>query len=61
MSTDTDGLRVFPHELRAGDRVRLADGREWAVAGPPETYQGGKMVRVRLRKPGDATVLDVEY
>jgi hypothetical protein len=31
------------------------------VADPPETYQDGKMVRVRVRKPGDTSVTDVEH
>jgi hypothetical protein len=54
-------LHVFTFGLRPGDRVTRADGDEWDVADPPETYQGGKMVRVRLRKPGDTSVTDVEY
>jgi hypothetical protein len=54
-------LHVFTFGLRPGDRITRADAREWEVADPPETYQGGKMVRVRLRRPGDTTVTDVEY
>jgi hypothetical protein len=57
---DTDGLRVFPHELRTGDRVNVG-GTEWEVAGTPSGYLKGKMVTVRLRKPGDAAVRDVEH
>jgi hypothetical protein len=45
-------LRVFPFELRPGDRVTLADGCEWEVVALPSGYQKGKMATVRLRKPG---------
>jgi hypothetical protein len=48
---DSGGLRVFPHELRAGDRVTVA-GTDWEVAGTPSAYLKGKMLTVRLRKPG---------
>ena len=57
----TEELRVFPFELRPGDRVTLADGREWEVAALPSGYQKGKMVTVRLRKLGDPSVTDVEH
>jgi hypothetical protein len=53
-----DVLRVFPLELRPGDRVK--DG-EWEVAALPTSYQKGKMVTVRLQKPGDSSVTDVEH
>jgi hypothetical protein len=45
-------LRVFPHELRPGDRVTV-NGQEWEVAAAPAVYLQGKMQTVRLRKPGD--------
>jgi hypothetical protein len=54
---DTDGLRVFPHELRAGDRVTVG-GTEWEVAATPTGYLKGKMVIVKLRKPGHPTMTD---
>jgi hypothetical protein len=56
----SDELRVFPHELRAGDRVTVA-GTEWEVAATPTAYLKGKMLTVRLRKPGDPTVTNVEH
>jgi hypothetical protein len=36
-TADTDGLRVFPHEFRAGDRVTVG-GTEWEVAATPSGY-----------------------
>jgi hypothetical protein len=57
--SDSDGLRVFPHELRAGDRMTVG-GTEWEVAATPSGYLKGKMVTVRLRKPGEPTVTNVE-
>ena len=48
-------LRVFPFELRAGDLVTV-DEREWEVAGRPAGYRQGKLVEVRLQKPGDPSV-----
>jgi hypothetical protein len=48
-------LRVFPFELHLGDLVNV-DGREWQVAGRPAGYRQGKLVQVRLRKPGDPSV-----
>jgi hypothetical protein len=57
----SEELRVFPFELRPGDRVTLADGREWEVAALPSGYQKGKMVTVRLRRLGDPSVTDVEH
>jgi hypothetical protein len=59
-AADTDGLRVFPHELRAGDHVTVG-GTEWEVVATPTGYLKGKMVIVKLRKPGDAAVRDVEH
>lgn len=52
--------RVLAFQLRPGDRVAVA-GQEWEVAERPETYQGGKMVRVRFRKPGDAAVTEEHH
>jgi hypothetical protein len=59
-TADTDGLRVFPHELRAGDRVTVA-GTAWEVAATPTGHLKGKMLTVRLRKPGEPTVTGVEH
>jgi hypothetical protein len=59
-AADADGLRVFPHELGIGDRVTVG-GTEWEVAATPTGYLKGKMVTVRLRKPGEPTVTDVEH
>ena len=56
----SDGLRVFPHELRTGDRVSVG-GTEWEVTATPSGYLKGKMVTVRLQKPGDSTVTNVEH
>jgi hypothetical protein len=53
-------LRVFPHELRPGDRVTV-NGQEWEVAAAPAVYLQGKMQTVRLRKPGDPSVTNVEH
>jgi hypothetical protein len=55
-----DELRVFPFELRAGDLVN-ADGREWQVVGHPSVYRQGKMVEVRLQKPGNESVTMAEH
>jgi hypothetical protein len=46
-------IRVFPHELRPGDRVVLEDGQQWEVADHPEVFKQGKAQRVNLRRPGD--------
>jgi hypothetical protein len=36
-------------------------GTEWEVAGTPTGYLKGKMVTVKLRKPGEPTVTNVEH
>jgi hypothetical protein len=59
--TPPDELRVFPFELRAGDRVTDPEGREWELTGRPAAYRQGKMVSVRLQKPGEPNVIDVQY
>ena len=51
---------MFPFELRAGDLVNV-DGQEWEVAGHPAGYRQGKMVEVRLQKPGDPSVKSGEH
>jgi hypothetical protein len=56
----SEELSLFPFELRPGDLVNV-DGREWQVAGHPAVYRQGKMIEVRLRKPGDPSVTDVEH
>jgi hypothetical protein len=53
-------LRLFPFELRPGDLVNVG-GRQWEVAGHPAVYRQGKMLEVRLRKPGDPSVTAVEH
>ena len=53
-------LRVFPFELRPGDLVNV-DSREWEVAGHPAGYRQGKMIEVRLQKPGDPSVTRAEH
>jgi hypothetical protein len=55
-----DELRVFPFELPPGDLVNV-DGREWEVAGHPAVYRQGKMIEVRLHKPGDRSVVRAEH
>jgi hypothetical protein len=54
-------MRVFPFELRAGDRVVDPEGRDWEVTGRPAAYRQGKMVAVRLQKLGEPSVIDVQY
>jgi hypothetical protein len=55
-----DKLRVFPFELRPGDLVN-AHGIEWQVASHPTLYRLGKMVEVRLQKPGDPSLTSAEH
>jgi hypothetical protein len=59
--TPPDELRVFPFELRAGDRWIDPEGREWEVAGRPAAYRQGKMISVRLQKPGEPNVIDEQH
>jgi hypothetical protein len=40
-------LRVFPFELRAGDRWTDPEGREWQVTGRPAAYRQGQLIAVR--------------
>jgi PAS domain S-box-containing protein len=56
-----DELRVFPFELRTGDRVTDPEGREWEVTGRRASYRQGKMVSVQLQKPGEPNLIDVQY
>jgi hypothetical protein len=37
------------------------EGREWEVTGRPTAYKQGKMTSVRLQKPGEPSVIDVQY
>jgi hypothetical protein len=60
-ATPADELRVFPFELRAGDPVTDPEGREWEVTGRPAAYRQGKMVAVRLQKPGEPNVIDEQH
>jgi hypothetical protein len=53
-------LRVFPFELRPGDLVNV-HGIEWQVASHPTVYRLGKMVEVRLQKPGDPNLTSAEH
>jgi hypothetical protein len=53
-------LSVFPFELHRGDLVNV-EGGEWEVAGRPAGYRQGKLVEVRLQKPGDPSVTRVEH
>jgi hypothetical protein len=56
-----DEVRVFPFELRSGDRWTYPEGREREVTGRPTAYKQGKMTSVRLQKPGEPSVIDVQY
>jgi hypothetical protein len=60
-STPPYELRIFPFELHAGDRLTDREGGEWEVTGRPAAYRQGKMVSVRLQKPGEPSVIDVQY
>jgi hypothetical protein len=44
-------LRVFPHELRAGDRVTVG-GTEWEVAATPSGYLKGRWSPSGSGSPG---------
>jgi hypothetical protein len=37
------------------------DDREWQVASRPAGYRQGKLVEVRLQKPGDPSVTRAEH
>jgi hypothetical protein len=50
-------LRVFPHELRPGDRVLDDEPHEWEVVALPAAYRKGKILAVRMQKPGDPSVM----
>jgi hypothetical protein len=54
-------LVTVPFELRSGDRWTDPEGREWEVTGRPTAYKQGKMTSVRLQKPGEPNVIDVQY
>jgi len=45
----SDGLAVFPHQLRRGDRYTDGSGQVWIVAGPPTGLRHGKVMVVRFR------------
>jgi hypothetical protein len=50
---DAAPLTVLPHQLRAGDRVLDEPGHDWEIIGHPSAYRQGKMVAVKMQKPGD--------
>jgi hypothetical protein len=53
-------LQLFPHELRPGDRLMIGD-QAWEVADNPASYRMGKMLEVRLHKPGDPSAMTTEH
>jgi hypothetical protein len=53
-------LRLFPHELRPGDLVNV-HGVDWQASSHPAVYRMGKMVEVRLHKPGDPSLTSAEH
>jgi hypothetical protein len=56
-----DEVRVFPFELRPGDRWTDPTGRDWEVTGRPSAYRQGKMIAVRLQKPGEPSVVEEQH
>src|SRR5262245_4178554 len=50
----SDGLTVFPHQLRRGDRYADGSGQVWIVAGPPTGLRHGKVMVVRFRTTDDS-------
>jgi hypothetical protein len=57
----TDELHLYPFELRAGDLVTDERGNGREIVGHPSAYNQGKMHRVRMQKPGDPSVMNIEY
>jgi hypothetical protein len=53
-------LELFPHELRPGDRLMIGD-QAWEVADNPASYRMGKMLEVRLHRPGDPSAMTTEH
>jgi hypothetical protein len=49
--------RVFPSQLRVGDRLDDVRG-EWEVASQPRSTSGGKTVSVRVWKPGGSATFE---
>jgi len=43
--------RLFPHQLRPGDRHLDDEGHEWEVLDHPAVYRQGTMVEVRPSSP----------
>jgi hypothetical protein len=37
------------------------EGREWEVTSRPSAYRQGKSIAVRLQKPGEPSMIDVQY
>jgi hypothetical protein len=49
--------RVFPSQLRIGDKLSDCRG-EWEVASRPHSTSGGKTVSVRVWKPGGSATFE---
>ena len=60
-SPSSQELLVFPHELHPGDRVLDDEPHEWQVVAHPTGYRQGKMIVVRMQKPGDPSVTRDEH